>query len=67
MTLVAPRATWYRRLPAPETSDPRMVLQSLDVGAPRVPLATPTGVAGLVAVRSVTAGTVDNYSLFQVF
>ena len=38
-----------------------MVPQSLDVGVPRVPLATPTGVAGLVGVRFVTA---DNCGLF---
>ena len=60
MTLVLLRATWYRRQPAPETSDPGMVLRSLDVGAPRVHLATPMGVVGLVGVRSVIAGTVDN-------
>ena len=41
-----------------------MVPQSLDVGVPRVPLATPMGVAGLVGVRFVTAGTVDNCGLF---
>ena len=57
MTSVAPRATWCRRLPAPETFDPGTVLQK-DVGVPRVPLVTPTG---LVGVRSVTAGTVDNF------